>query len=362
MTRNAAAAAGASSPVVPHSRPLLGRREEAAALRVLRSGSLVPGPETESAATLLARLSGCRSAVLLSSGTTALGLALRALKIGPRDEVAIPSYACAAVLFAVRSASARPLLCDIDPVTLALDPEDVARRGNGRARAAVLIHPFGLPARTEPFRSRGLLVVEDCAQAIGAFDRRAPVGSRGDASVFSFAPTKVLTCGGPGGGLASPQGAIVDAARDLAGHDEKDDDRPRVNGLMGDLHAAVAAVQLARLAEFRDRRLFIARLYDEAFARLGLARPAALPEGAEPIAYRYLVRVPEASPLIEALNRRGIGARRPVYRPLHRLMGADGAFPHTDRAHLQLVSLPIYPALSDAEVESVISEVRRCLS
>jgi perosamine synthetase len=356
-----AAARGASFNIVPHSRPSLGKLEEEAALRVLRSGMLAPGREADAGAALLARLSGCAGAVLLSSGTTALTLALRSLGIGSRERVAIPSYACAAILHAVRDSGARPLVCDIDPETLGLDPEDVARRGQGSVRAVVLVHPFGLPVRPEPFRARGLLVVEDCAQAAGALDRHAPVGSRGDAAVFSFGPTKVVTCGGPGGGLASPRTSIVDQARDLAHNDEKDDDQPRTNGLMGDLHAAIAAAQMGRLSEFRDRRLSIARLYDEAIAPLGLERPAP-PPGVEPMPYRYVVRVPEATRLIEALGRRGIGARRPVYRPLHRLARSEGVFPHTERAHQTLVSLPLYPALSDAEVERVITEVRQCLS
>ena len=130
-------------PPVPHSRPLLGPREEAAAARVLRSARLAPGPEADRAATLLARLTGCAGAVLLSSGTTALQLALRALGAGGGDHVAIPSYACAALLHAVRAAGARPLVCDIDPGTLALDPEDLSRRGDGRATFAVVVHPFG---------------------------------------------------------------------------------------------------------------------------------------------------------------------------------------------------------------------------
>src|SRR5262249_30086812 len=162
--------------------------------------------------------------------------------------------------------------------------------------------------------------------------------------VFSFAPTKLVTCGGPGGGLASPNRSIVTEARDLAGHDEKEDARRRVNGLMGDLHAAVASVQMERLAEFGERRQLIARRYDEAFAPLGLAR---LPsdEESEPLFYRYLIRVDDAAPFLEALNRRGIHARRPVYRPLHSLLGGAG-FPNTEEAHRRLVSLPIYPALS----------------
>jgi len=353
--------AGPAEVAVPHSRPDLGREEEEAALRVLRSGRLAPGEEARRGGALLARIAGCGEAVLLSSGTSALTLAVRALQIGPRDGVAVPSYACAALLHAVRAAGALPLVCDIDPTTLALDPDDLDRRATGEVRAAIVVHPFGAPVRVEPVRARGLLVIEDCAQALGALDREAPVGSRGDAAVFSFAPTKVVTCGGPGGGLASPRAGLVAEVRDLAGYDEKDDARPRWNALMGDVHAAVLGVQLSRLRRFHDRRAAIAQRYDEALAPLRLDRPRPSP-GADPIVYRYLVRVREADRLVQALDRRGIGARRPVYRPLHRLMRLDGTFPHTERAQREIVSLPLYPALTDMQAERVIEEVLRCLS
>jgi len=365
MSRGASPArAGRSIPAdaaVPHSRPCLGPEEEAAALRMVRSGRLAPGDEAKRGAELLARTCGSAEAVLLSSGTSALTLALRALGIGRRDRVAVPSYVCAAVLYAVRDAGAQPLVCDIDPTTLALDPEDLARRTTNDLRAVIMVHPFGVPVRTEPLRARGLLVIEDCAQALGASERGGPVGGSGDAAVFSFAPTKVVTCGGPGGGLASSRAGVVDAARDLAGHDEKDDARQRWNALMGDLHASILAVQLARLGEFRGRRAAIAGRYDEALASFGLRR-ASPPPGTSPIAYRYLVRVPDADLLLRSLERRGIAARRPVYRPLHRLLDLEGEFPHTERAQREVVSLPLYPALTDAEAEHVVGEVRRCLS
>jgi len=366
MTRRGAwaAAPGRTSPhddALPHSRPCLGPDEEAAALRVLRAGRLAPGDEARRGARLLARTCGCGEAVLLSSGTTALTLAMRALGIGRQDRVAVPSYVCAAILHAVRDAGARPLVCDIDPSTLGLDPEDLARRATSDLRAVIVVHPFGVPVPLEPLRTRGLLVIEDGAQALGASDRGGPVGGRGDAAVFSFAPTKVVTCGGPGGGLASARAAVVDSARDLAGHDEKDDARPRWNALMGDLHASILAVQLARLGEFRDRRAVIAARYDETLGSLGLRRTSP-PAGSSPIVYRYLVRVPDADRLLQALNGKGIVARRPIYRPLHRLLDLEGEFPHTERAQREIVSLPLYPALSDAEVERVVAEVRRCLS
>lgn len=360
MTASSARALTSGRGLVPHSRPCLGGEEEEAALRVLRAARLAPGAEAARCEALVARLSDAADAVALSSGTLALALALRVLGLTPRDRVALPSYACAALLHAVRAAGAEPLVCDIDPATLALDADDVARRaGSHPPRAAILVHPFGLPARVEPFRARGWLVVEDCAQAPGAISVDRPVGARGDAGVFSFGPTKMVTCGGPGGALASSQASLVRAARDLAGHDEKERDAARVNGLMGDLHAAIACAQLGRLREFVARRAAIAASYDQAFAPLGLRRPAA-PDGARPVPYRYLVRVPEAEAFIARLNRRGVAARHPVFLPLHRLASSPGSFPATEGARKELVSLPLYPALTEAEVARVIREVTQC--
>ena len=327
---------------------------------MIGSGRLAPGPEAARCEALVARLSECADALAVSSGTTALALALRALGLGANDDVAIPSYACEALLHAVRAAGARPLICDIEPAGLALDPADLERRDGARLRAAIVVHPFGIPARLEPFRARGLLVVEDCAQAPGALDRGRPVGARGDAAIFSFGPTKAVTCGGPGGALASPRASLVATARDLARHDEHATDRPRVNGLMGDLHAAIAAVQIGRLREFAARRAEVAARYDRAFAGLGFERPAA-PEGTRPIVYRYLLRLRTgADALLQRLNARGIVARRPVFLPLHRLAGSAGRFPESDAAHAELISLPLYPALEEGEIERVIEEVSRC--
>ena len=346
--------------IVPHARPCLGPDEEAAALRVLRSGRLAPGAEAARLEGLLARLSETADAVALSSGTVALTLALRALGIGERDLVALPSFACAALLHAVRAAGAQPLICDIHPETLALDPASIERRAPRPPAAVVVVHPFGMPAPLEAYRARGLTVIEDCAQALGACDRRRPVGGRGDAAIFSFAPTKVVTCGGPGGALVSPRASVVSLARDLATHDERPTDRARANALMGDLSAAIAAVQLGRLGEFRDRRAAIARRYDNAFPGAG-ARPPQRPPDTEPLTFRYLLRLPDAGGLIAALGRRGITARRPVHQPLHRLVGSPDPFPGTDAAYRELVSLPMSPALTDEEIDKVIEEVGRCL-
>jgi dTDP-4-amino-4,6-dideoxygalactose transaminase len=343
-------------PVIPHARPCLGAEEEAAALRVLRSGRLAPGPETAHLEKLLARLTESADAVSVASGTLALTLALRALGIRWRDQIAVPSFASAALLHVIRAVGATALVCDIDPSSLAILPEEVERRATRRLRAVIVVHPYGRSVEIEPFRSRGLLVVEDCSQAIGATIGGRPVGSQGDAAVLSFAPDEMITCGGPGGALVSPQPTLVPSVRDLASHEGRSIDRVRVNGLMGDLHAAIATVQVERLKEFIARRAAIAARYDRMMRGAGGAPPEA-ESGRAPVFSRYLVPVRDPDGALRFLQRQGILARRPVQQPLHRLLGLRSRFPATEAAHARMISLPIYPTLDDAAVERIVDAV-----
>jgi len=353
---------GPERPIVPHARPSIGADEEAAALRVLRAARLAPGAEAARLEGLVTRLGGGADAVALASGTLALTLALKALGLPSGGEVAIPSYGCAALLHAVRAAGGRPLVCDIDPHTLVLDADDLRRRARPGLAAIVVVHPFGEPADVAPFASLGAPVIEDAAQSPGARYSGRPVGSRGDAAVFSFGPTKLLTCGGPGGALSASDPAIVRRARDLARHDENDDDRERVNGLMGDLHAAIAAAQIGRLAEIVSRRRDIAARYDAALEDLPVTCRRAAP-GAWPVHWRYLMKIGGgATAHAAALRACGVVARPPVRRPLHHLVAAAGSCPGADEAHDTLVSLPLSPTFGEEEIRRVIGTVRACLS
>ena len=362
MSPAAALASVPARPIVPHARPSLGPDEEAAATRVLRSGRLAPGAEAARLEALVARLSGGADAVAVASGTLALTLALRAVGVSPGQEVAVPAYGCAALLHGVRGAGATPLIADVDPQTLAIDPDALRRRAGARLGAIVAVHPFGEAAAIEPYRAFGLPIVEDAAQSPGATRDARPVGGRGDAAVFSFGPTKLITCGGPGGAVAAPSVQPVRAARDLARHDENTDDRPRQNGLMGDLHAAIAAAQIGRLAEIVARRLAVSRRYDLAFNDLpiSLRRPE---PGTQPVPWRYLIGVRGgAAEAVAALQARGVFARAPVWRPLHHLVPGSPPCPGADMLHATLVSLPLSASFGEAEVRQVINAVRSCLS
>ncbi|HYV86643.1 MAG TPA: DegT/DnrJ/EryC1/StrS family aminotransferase [Patescibacteria group bacterium] len=360
--------------VVPHARPWLGVDEEQAAIRVLRQARLAPGAEAARLEGLVARLAGAADAVAVGSGTLALSLALEGLGVRRDDHVAVPAYACAALLHAVFAVGARPLICDIEPDGLAIDPDDVRRRATSRLAALVLVHPFGWPVPIEPYRALGPAIIEDCAQSPGASFGRLPVGARGDAAIFSFGPTKPVTCGGPGGALAAPVARLVREARERVTHDEREDAHPRLNGLMGDLHAAIAVTQIGRLPEIVARRRAVAERYDRAFADLPIEKPRP-PAGGRPVHHRYLFRLherragrgaqgdlPRAAETIAVLQSAGVMARPPVFRPLHTLLPGAAPCPVADEAHARWISLPLSAAFTEPEVEYVVDQVRACLS
>jgi len=347
--------------VIPHHHCSFGADEEAAALRVLRSGRLAPGPEAARLEKLLARLSEGADAVTLTSGSAALSLVLRGLGIRPGDRVALPSYARPGLLHAVRAAGATPLICDIDPHTLTISADDLERRAGRHLRVLVVGHPGGRPTPLQQFLGRGWSVVEDCGDAFGATLGGRPVGSWGDAAVFCFAPARQLTCGGPGGAVTSRRASLVRTIRELASCESRVLDAQRLEALMGDLHASIATVQVERLPELIARRASIAARYNEAFAGFGVAMSPG-ETGCRAVYSRYLIRIPDADRIIDALRRQGILVQRPVERPLHDLLGLRSRFPITEAACAGIVSLPIYPSLRNREVERIVDATARLLS
>jgi len=346
---------------IPHSRPTLGEEEAEAAFKVVLSGQISQGPQVAEFERELAAYVGVGYGVAVSSGTAALALALRALGVGEGDEVAVPSYACAALVHAVRFVGASPLLVDVDPDTGNLDPEDLGRRLVGRTKAIVLVHMFGFPARVEEVGRFGVPILEDCAMALGARYRGGQVGSFGRASAFSFYATKMLATG-EGGMVLTDDPDLAEAVRDFREYDMKEDTQPRFNFKMTDIQAALGRVQLGKLDAFVERRKRVASIYDVAFRDLEAELPPKV-EDAEPSYYRYVLRVSsDAGEVIKALKTKGIDAARPVFRPIHRYLGLPPEdFAGTEDMYRRAVSIPIYPSLGDGEVERVIEGVRAVL-
>jgi dTDP-4-amino-4,6-dideoxygalactose transaminase len=334
---------------IPHSRPSTGAAETRAAARVLRGGRLAGGPELAGFERDLERFLGGGRATAVQSGSAALHLALLALGVGPRDRVVLPTYVCAAVLNAVRYVGAEPILADVDPSTANLDPGDVRRRLRARTAALIVPHMFGRPAPLRELRALGVPVVEDCAMSLGG-----TTGLGGEVSVFSFYATKMIATG-HGGMVVARDPRLAARVRDLVDYDKREDARLRWNYRMSDLAAAVGRAQLARLPEFVKRRRAIAELY---YRELGLGRT-------EPghVYYRFVLRVGAVGPFVRSMMARGVECKRPVFRPLHRLLGrAAGDYRGAEELHRSWASVPLYPALRPREVDRVARALRGCLA
>jgi len=347
--------------LIPHSKPTLSLAEEAAVAEVIRSGQVAQGPQVAAFERRLAAYVGAPHAVATSSGTAALHLCLCALDVGPGDEVALPSYVCASLLHAVSHVGARPLLVDIEKDTFNLDMRDLERKITPRTKAIVLPHLFGLPADLEAAKSFGVTVIEDCAMAIGARYESRPVGGLADLAVFSFYATKMVCCG-EGGMVAARSGELAARIADMREYDEKADYKPRFNYKMTDMQAAMGSVQLERLDDFVRRRRAIAKHYAWALRPLNIILPGERP-GRTHAYFRYVMRTQRpVDQAITALEEHGVSARRPVFAPIHRLLGQDAsAFPNSETAFESALSIPIYPGLTDDQVALVVEACREVL-
>ena len=341
---------------IPHSRPTLGQAEADAAAEVIRSGHVAASDQTARFEEATAAFAGTSGAVATSSGTAALFVALRALGIGPGDEVIVPSFVCTALLHATWAAGAEPVVCDITD-DYNISPDDARAKMTDRTAAIIVPHMFGTPARIREILALGPPVIEDCAQAIGAEIGGSRCGSFGAVSVFSFYATKMLTTG-EGGMLASNSPDVIARARDLIEYDKKSDGAHRFNLKFNDIAAAVGLVQLSQLDAFVQKRRELAAVYDEALTDVGAIKLASPPGS---IYYRYVVETGDAPGLISGLDSRGVAAARPVDPPLHRVAGGS-ACPNADRAWKHAVSLPISPSLTEAQARTVAAAVAECLS
>jgi dTDP-4-amino-4,6-dideoxygalactose transaminase len=353
----------------------LGPALEAALCRVARGGHFVLGPEVAALERELAEDHGCAGAVGLNSGTDALVLSLRALGIGPGDEVITTPFSFFATSEAIALAGARPVFADVEPESLNLDPRAVEAALSERTRAVLPVHLFGRPCDMDGIleiaRRRGLWVVEDCAQAIGARYRGTPVGSLGDLGCLSFFPTKNLGALGDGGMVVGRDERLLQRVRALAAHGSRErylHEEIGQNSRLDELQAAALRVKRTRLPAWTEARRKNAARYRELLAGLpGLALPPADDERFASVWHQFTVRVEGRDGLRRHLAERGIDSM--IYYPVplhlqraHRDLGyQSGDFPHAERAAAGALSLPVHPGLSDAQLEEVAEGVRTWL-
>jgi len=342
--------------IIPHSKPTLGPEEIKAVSEVIESGHIAEGQQVIKFESAFEKFLGVDYAVSTSSGTSALHLTLLAMGVRPGDEVIMPSYVCSALLNAVNYIGATPILAEISPDTYNLDPTDLKKRLSRRSKAIIVPHLFGLAADLKPILELDVPIIEDCAQAAGAAYRRQPAGSFGEAAIFSFYATKVMTTG-EGGMVVSNSKKIAERIRDLKSYDRRKNYKIRFNYKMTDIQAALGLVQLGRLESIIKRRQAIAQKYSSALSGFELKLP---PSGNGHIYFRYVLGLQnKAAPWIQALARRGVACERPIHLPLHRHMKLKG-YPVTEEAWQNSISIPIYPLLTDENLARVVDAVSAC--
>lgn len=339
----------------------------AAAARVLSIGWFLLGPECEAFERALARHVGAEFAIGVANGTDAVELSLRGAGVRPGAEVITVAHTAIPTVCAVERAGAKPVLVDIDPRTYTMSPAAVAAAITPRTEAIVPVHLYGHAADMTALGAlaarHNLLVVEDCAQSLGATHAGRPAGTFGHASSLSFYPTKNLGACGDGGGVLTGDAAIADRVRRIRfyGQAHRDDCTERgFNSRLDEIQAALLSVKLEHLTAQLARRREIAARYD-----LGLPKaivPEVLPSHTHAYCL-YVIRHPQRDALAAALAQRGVGTLVHYPVPIHRqpayadLGYGAGSLPETERAAAEVLSLPLYIGLGDEQVDYVIGAV-----
>jgi dTDP-4-amino-4,6-dideoxygalactose transaminase len=338
--------------------------------RVLASGQFILGPEHDAFERELADACGVRHAVGLSSGTSAITLAVEALEIGAGDEVILPAFTYHATASAVAQSGAKPVFADVEPVCFGLDAASVEGRVGPRTRALLPVHLYGLACDlsglTPLAEKYGIALVEDAAQAIGATRNGEPVGRTGAGATLSFFPTKNL------GGLGDA-GAFVTEREDLAS-------RIRLLRAQGDagnylhtaigtnarldaLQAAFLRTKLRHLPGWIEARRAAAARYREALAGLPVTLPAE-PDGARHTYHQFTIRTADRDRVSAFLKERGIATRVYYPIPLHMqpcfagLGHRAGDFPVAEQLAREVLSLPVFPGITDGEIDRVAEGIR----
>ncbi len=346
-------------------------RIEAAFARICARGDFILGREVGEFEEGFARYCGTRHCVGVANGTDALKLALMAVGVGPGDEVVVPAFTFVATGTAVIQAGARPVVCDVLDGTLCMAPRSLEQALTPRTRAIMPVHLFGRPADHDAIAAiaakRGIPVIEDAAQAHGARSRGRRAGSLGLAAGFSFFPAKNLGCYGDGGAVTTSDAAVADKVRLLrnCGRTTKYEHPVQgFNSRLDTLQAAVLIEKLACLDGFNARRRAVAARYRQALGGVKALRLPDEPEGDEAVYHQFVVRAPRRDELAAALKAQGIESGIHYPKPLH-LQGAfsglgyaPGAFPVSEAAAREVLSLPIYPEIPDADVDAVAEAVR----
>ncbi len=346
----------------------LQERIESAVLDVLRGGRVILGPNVKAFEGEAAAYLGTAGAVGVANGTDGLTIALRALGVGPGDEVVTVPFTFYASVEAIAQAGARPVFADIRPDTLNMDPDKLDAAITARTKAIMPVDLFGLPADVDAVKAvaatRGIPVVEDACQAWGATYKGRHAGSLGDLAVFSFFPTKNLGGFGDGGLVTGHDGDLLQTVRELRFHGSKDKKAFTsigFNSRLDEVQAAILRVELEVVDAWNARRAQVATWYDAHLPREVL-RPC-VPEGSTHVYHLYVMRHPRRDAIAAACRDRQVDCAAYYVTPCHlqpvfaEMGHLPGDFPVTDAAAAQNLALPMHPNLTEEHVEEVAAAV-----
>ena len=376
MTNTASARATRGSiPFLDLKAQFTGIRDEIleAVTRVLESQHFILGPEVEALENGIGAVTGCKHAIGCASGSDALILALLALEIERGDEVITTPFTFIATAGSIARVGATPVFVEIDPLTFNIDPHEVSKAITPRTKAILAVHLFGLAADLNDIETiasqRGICVIEDAAQAIGASYRGRAVGSLGLIGCFSFFPTKNLGGAGDGGMVTTNDSALANRIRLLRVHGAREKYGYEVLGMnsrLDALQAAILRVKLRHLDQWTVRRRYNAERYRELFHEFRLeskvTSPSAPPECTH-VYNQFTIRVRERDSLRKHLQSRGFSTEIYYPKPLHLqkafayLGHQPGDYPLAEAASREVLSLPIYPELTDAQQRDVVATI-----
>lgn len=350
------------------------RREvDEAILEVLSSGHYILGDNVAALEEEIAADMGVDHAVGVASGTDALVISLMAVGVGPGDEVVVPSFSFFATAEAVMRVGAQPVFADVLDATGCIDPVAAAARVTRATRAIIPVHLYGLPADMaaigEVANAHGLKVVEDNAQAFGASFGGRRTGGIGDAGCMSFFPTKTLGGFGDGGMISTPVADVAASAKMLRAHGSREKNRSEVAGFnsrLDEVQAAALRVKLRHARTWHERRRQIAAEYAERLSETRAVLPCE-PEGAEHTYGLYVIRVQDRDSVRARIEQRGVSTGVYYPQPLpyaeaFRDEHGPGDFPVAEQLSAEVLAIPLFAEMSDAQVDEVASAVESALS
>jgi dTDP-4-amino-4,6-dideoxygalactose transaminase len=348
---------------------------DAAVAEVVSSAGFIGGPQVAQFEQEFAAYCETEHAVSCASGTDGLYLSLKALDIGPGDQVITTPCTFVASVGAIRMTGAKPVLVDVRDETLNINPELIEEAITPQTRAIMVVHLYGQPAEMDKVREiaaeHNLRVIEDACQAHGARYQGARAGSLGTTASFSFYPTKNLGAYGDGGCVTTGSRELADKIRSIANHGRSTWTRHELEGInsrLDALQAAVLRVKLRHLEEWNEKRRRLAALYHEQLKDVAEIGTIEIVEAAEPVYHLFIVRLEHREAIMEKLKEREIGCAiyypTPVHlQPAYAVLGyREGSFPVAEQAMREVLAVPLNPEMKENQVEEVVSALKKSLT